>query len=259
MGKSRRNDLKHLPKTDRDKAFCEAWLTHFDQAKAWAEAGYSTKAKNHKQRATAKLRRFMPYLEPIRKAKAEEVGKQLAMRDGDVLSTMRRVAYADPADFFVLSDQQVMREEPDPEKGEKAMKLVPVTYQGKPVFHVIPKPLHDLTAEQRQAVEVMTAFGGYAGYKLASHKTKHSYLESLGKNLGLWLEETAKEQHTHLHRHAHLHVDDVPTEQLIELQRQFIRVVGAEQARNLGLSQKEIEEAMVVEFKPRPKRLTRQA
>src|SRR5260221_13504869 len=84
----------------------------------------------------------------------------------------------------------------------------------------------------------MTAFGGYAGYKLASHKTKHSYLESLGKNLGLWLEETAKEQHTHLHRHAHLHVDDVPTEQLIELQRRVIRGGGAGKGRQPGVRPK---------------------
>jgi len=239
----------HIPKLERDKAFCAAWLKHFDHAKAWKEAGFSINAKNYYDRARKKLRRFMPYLDPIRKAKAQQVGTQLAIKEDDVLQTMRYVAFANPQDFYVLSDQQVMREEPDPTKGPDAKKLVPVTYDnGKPVFHVILKPLHDLTREQAMAVETLTSpFGGYGGYKLASHKTKHSYLESIGKNLGLFLDETAKELHTHLHRHTHLHLDDVPTDKLEALQRQLISVVGAEQARNLGISQREIDDALTIE------------
>ena len=247
MGAKHRKDLKHIPVADRDKAFCAAWLKHFDHRKAYREAGFSKTSKNYYVLARKKLRRFMPYLEPIRKAKAEQVGTQLAIKEDDVLQTMRHVAFADPGDFFVQSDQAVMREEPDPVKGGDAKRLVPVTFQGKPVYHVILKPLHSLTREQRMAIEVNIAFGGYGGYKLASHKTKHAYLESLGKNLGLFLDDTGKASHTHLHRHAHLHLDNVPTDELVELQKQLIMVVGADQARNLGISQQEIDDAMAID------------
>ena len=232
-----------IPSMPRDIAFCEAWLEHFELRKAWQVAGYSLKNKGWACRAQLKLKRFSEYLRPLQAAKAQQVGAQLAVTQGDVLETMRQVAFANPQDYYVVSDEPIMREEKD---AEGNVVHVPVTVNGSPVYDLVQKRLENLTREQAMAVvPMMSASGSYAGYRLPSVKERHAYLTSLGQNLGLFLPEIAKEAHAHLHRHSHLHLDDVPTAVLDDLQHRLIAVVGPDQARNLGISQQEIDEALM--------------
>jgi len=225
----------------RDIAFCKAWLEHFDLRISWQAAGYSLKNKGWASRAQLKLKRFSKYLKPLQDAKAIQVGRQLATDGRDVLETMRQIAFADPLDYFVVSDEPVTRKERD---ANGNVIHVPVTVHGRPVYNMVQKPLEELTREQAMAVvPIVTSSGSKPSYRLPTLRERHAYLESLGRNLGLFLEDTAKENHAHHHGHTHLHLDNVSTNELVKLQQHLISVVGAEQARAIGLSQQEIDDS----------------
>jgi hypothetical protein len=237
----------HIPANVRDKKFCDGWLAHYDHNRAYVEAGFSAKSRRRYHLAKAKLKRFMPFLRPFQEAKAQQVGKQLAIKDGDVLETMKAVAYANILDYYERSDEPLMREVHDKDGN---VKLEPVMFQGRPVFKMEPKPLYELTREQTMGVEPVYAFGRLVGYQTASLKVRHQYLESLGKNLGLWLEDLVKRRENERHKHVHLHLEAVPTEKIVEIEQLLIGVVGPEFARSLGISSEEIAAAIKGELSP---------
>lgn len=225
----------------RDVAFCQSWLQHLDLRKAWRSAGYSLNNKGWSTRAHRKLKRFSKYLQPLQEAKAKQVGAQLGVKQGDLLQTMRDIGFYNAKDYCEVTDEPLMC---DAEDEEGNVKRKQVNLYGEPVFRVRLKRFTELTSEQAVAVELKLDGDEVVGYYLPNQKVRHKYLESLGKNLGLFLPEVAKEAHAHLHRHAHLHFDDVPTDKLEKMQRELIVMVGPVQARNLGISQAEIDDAL---------------
>jgi hypothetical protein len=75
---------------------------------------------------------------------------------------------------------------------------------GEPVYQVMQKPFADLTTEQAMAVELIHGAGGdVLGYTLPSLKVRHQFLYSLGKNLGLWIDELVKQNQQQLSRLRH--------------------------------------------------------
>jgi hypothetical protein len=231
-----------IPSMPRDLRFCTAWLEHLDLRKAWQEAGYSQRNKGWARRAQSKLKRFSGYLEPLQRAKAEKVAERLVICQGDVLQTMRAIAFANPLDFFEKTNIPETRELKD-ESGQ--IQVEPVMFNGAPVYRMMQKPFAELTSEQAMAVELIHGAGGEVlGYTLPSLKVRHQFLYSLGKNLGLWIDELAKQNHQQLHKHAHLHLDSAPTEKLAELEQRLVAIVGPDFARTLGLTSDEIDQAL---------------
>lgn len=239
----RKGAAHHIPANKRDQAFCKAWLEHYDIRRAYQEAGFSTKGGNWDRNARAKIARFMPYLKPLQEAKSKQVGTQLAVKQGDVLETMKAIGFVNLKDYYVKSDKVLMRKIPIPGKPEE-FTLEPVMFQGRPVQDMEPIPLSELTREQALAVEPTYMFGRLIGYTLPSAKVRHQYLHSLGQNLGLWLDDKDKGPSSAVHLHAHAHFESIPSAKLDALQKQLIGAVGAEFARTLGLTQEEIDEAI---------------
>jgi hypothetical protein len=231
----------HIPANVRDKKFCDRWLAHYDHNRAYVEAGFSAKSRRRYHLAKAKLKRFTAYLRPFQEAKAQQVGTQLALNEGDVLETMKAIAFANIQDYYVKTSEPLVNKVADKDGN---VTLEPVLFDGKPVYRMDPKPLYELTREQAMGVEPVYAFGRLVGYQTASFKVRHQYLESLGKNLGLWLEDLVKRRENERYKHMHLHLEKVPTEKIVEIEQLLIAVVGPEFARSLGISAEEIAAAI---------------
>jgi hypothetical protein len=239
-GKKKRATLLGVPRTDRDRKFCERWLVHFDHKRAYKEAGFSMNRAGPAE-AAKKLEQFTEYLRPFKEAKAREVAKVLVVEQEDVLKAMSRKAVFDPGDFVETSDTAKTQTVSDPETGELIEQ--PVVWEGKPIFASRLKPFESLTSEQRQTVEIVADSGGEVRYRLPSIREQHTHLISLGRQYGMFIEKLITERHLHRHNHAHMQLDGVPTAKLEDLTLELLPYVGAEFATQLGFTQQDIEEA----------------
>lgn len=228
-----------FPRTEKDQIFCDRWLEHFDHLRAWREAGF-TKG-NSGWRALNKLKRFAEYLRPLREAKAKVLGEKLALNQADILQAMARKAMVKPGEFVERSAEPLMMET---KKNGKTL-VIPREWQGKPLYGERLKPYCDLTPEQQAVVEILSDASGVIRYRLPSITEQHTYLTSLGRQFGMFLEKLIMEQHkhTHEHQHAHLHLDAVSTTQLRALGRQLLPYVAPEFAARLGFSSEDFAEA----------------
>lgn len=234
----------HFPVKEADKVFCARWLEHFDTLRAYKEAGF----KGHRKagtRALAKLERFAEYLRPIREAKTREVAKSLDVEQADVLQTMARKALFNPADFIEKGDKPMTRTvtSKHPKTGVDITSEEVIMWEGKPVYPTRWKPIYELTREQLSSVQIDGTLAGALQYRLPNAREQHTYLSSLGRQLGMFLEKIIYEQHQHRHLHAHLHLDDVPTSKILSLTRDLMPLVGPEFAKQLGFTEAEIEDA----------------
>lgn len=233
----------HFPIKEADKVFCAKWLEHFDAPRAYKEAGFKG-GRKHGTRALLKLERFAEYLRPIREAKTREVAKSLDVEQADVLQTMARKALFNPQDFIERGAKPMTRTvtKKDAAGAEVATEEV-IMWEGKPVYPTRWKPIYELTREQLSSVQIESSVAGALQYRLPNAREQHTYLSSLGRQLGMFLEKIIYENHQHRHLHAHLHLDDVPTSKILSLTRDLMPLVGPEFAKQLGFTEAEIEEA----------------
>lgn len=234
-----------IPRTPKDVKFCQSWLEHFDKKRAWVEAGWKWNS-NSGLRALDKLQRFEAYLRPFQEAKAQALGAQLALDQGQVLQAMSKKAFFNPLDFIERTQVPLTREVKSKEEGgAEKITLEPVLWDGKPVYGERLKPYSELTAEQAAAVEVLGAVGEVVRYRLPSIREQHTYLKTLGQQFGMFLDKLILERHNHEHRHAHLHFDNVPTDKITLVRQQLLTMVAPEFAQSLGFSAEEVQAAQV--------------
>lgn len=238
-GTQKRKTRLGMPSGVREHKFCRLWLEHFDHRKAYEQAGYSIK-HNPAQLSAKLLERFTEYLRPLREQKARVLAERLVLDQEGILKTMARKAVFDPGDFVETSAKPIEYEEKVKE-GKSVMKVR--EWHGQPVFASRLKPFHALTAEQRMAVEIVSDSGGEVTYRLPNAREQHTYLTSIGRQMGLFHEKLIMERHYHRHNHAHLELDNVPTNRLQALTHELLPYVGVEFAQQLGFTQEEIEEA----------------
>jgi hypothetical protein len=229
-----------IPNNERERAFCKAWLKHYDHKRAYVEAGYSNDS-NSPVRALKMLERFTEHLRPLREAKAREVAKLLVVEDQDILKGMSAKAVFDPGDFVQRAPTPKTVTVLDPKTGKEREQ--PLEWYGEPVFASRLKPFEQLTPQQRAVVEIVGDSSGEVTYRLPNIREQHMYLTSTGRQFGMFLEKLITERHFHKHNHAHLELTNVPTQQLQVLTTQLLPFVGAEFANQLGFTQEDIEDA----------------
>lgn len=240
-GKGTRHRRKQLgPQTDRDKAFCERWLIHFDKDRAYKEAGFNW-GKSGGALALAKLEKFADYLRPIRDAKAKLVAERLMIDADQVLQGMVKRVFFDPTAFYERSPQPLTKTVKDKD-GKESQEVR--TWHGTPVYGERLKPYSELTPEQRAVVEVTSDAGDQIRYRLPTIREQHTYLTSLGRQFGMFAEKLIIERHQHKHQHHHLSFEAVPTAKLNALTRQMLPMVDAEFAQMLGFTPEDVAEAM---------------
>lgn len=225
------------PQTDRDKAFCERWLIHFDKDRAYKEAGFQGNT-NTGTAALRKLERFADYLRPIRDAKAKLVAERLMIDQDQVLQGMVKKVFFDPTTFYERSAKPLTRMAKP--KGEAAPAEEIVTWHGQPVYAERLKPYSELTPEQRAVVEITSDTGDQLRYRLPTIREQHTYLTSLGRQFGMFAEKLIIERHQHKHQHHTLSFTDVPTAKLNALTRQMLPMVDAEFAQMLGFTPEDV-------------------
>jgi hypothetical protein len=229
----------HFPIDARDKLFCERWLEHFDGPRAYSEAGFKGSRKKG-ERAQKKLTRFAEYLRPLREAKARVVAERLEVEQSDVLEAMARKAAFKLADFIEVAPTPITYEEKD---AQGAVTVKTRMWEGKPIHATRMKPIEALTPQQLASVEVTGSLGGVLQYRLPTTREQHTYLKSLGEQLGMFLQKVIWENHQHRHLHAHLHLEDVPTTKILQLTRDLMPLVGPDFAAQLGFTKEEFDEA----------------
>lgn len=228
------------PQTERDKAFCERWLIHFDKDRAYKEAGFKWGRQGGNQ-ALNKLERFADYLRPIREAKAKLIAERLAIDSEQVLQGMVKRVFFDPTSFFERSQQPLTHMVKL--AGAKEKSEQPRTWHGAPVYAERLKPYSELTPEQRAVVEIVSDTGDQLRYRLPTIREQHTYLTSLGRQFGMFAEKLIVERHNHKHQHHHLDFANVPTAKLNALTRQMLPLVDAEFAQMLGYTPEDVAEA----------------
>lgn len=240
-GKGAKKRRKQLgPQTDRDKAFCERWLIHFDKDRAYKEAGFKW-STNGGHAALSKLERFADYLRPIREAKAKLVAERLMIDQDQVLQGMVKKVFFDPTTFFERSAQPLKHMVAAAGKSEKVEEVR--TWHGAPVYAERLKPYSDLTPEQRAVVEITSDAGDQIRYRLPTIREQHTYLTSLGRQFGMFAEKLIIERHQHKHQHHTLDFANVPTAKLNALTRQMLPLVDLEFAQMLGYTPEDVAEA----------------
>lgn len=226
-----------IPRNDRDRLFCERWLTHFDKDRAFREAGFAqNRSAGHN--ALKKLERFAEYLRPLREAKAKIVAERLAVDSEAVLQGMVKKVFFDPTTFYERSSAPLtewVREQGKKEKTERVR-----LWDNKPVYGERMKPYSELTAEQRAVVEITSAAGEQIRYRLPSIREQHTYFTSIGRQFGMFAEKLILERHNHQHVHAQLDFANVPTTKLLSITRQLLPLVGLEFAQTLGYTADEV-------------------
>src|SRR6185437_11761207 len=156
--------------------------------------------------------------------KSRKVGEQLAVGEEDVLRGVAAVAFYNPADYVERGDKPLTNEE-----GKT------ITLNGRVLYPTMLKPLHELTSDQMLAVEVVTLPGGLTSYRLPTAKVRHQYLDSIGKQLGMFAEKLILERHAHKHNHVTLDLKGVPSDQLEQMTRLLLPLLGEDFARELGV------------------------
>jgi hypothetical protein len=192
------------PKTARDKAFCERWLTHRDPHQAWREAGFAV--RSDRELPLRKLSRFKPYLERLQPKVELQVAKKISLERQDILAAIATIGNANVLDYIVqVGDEWRL------------------------------KPLHDLTRAQASAIDNVfwDAEAGRLGYSLPSAKTRLSALTTLGEQAADFKQKDV------VHNHLHLG-EGVPLEKIRELKQLFIDAMGPKATRELlGMTEEE--------------------
>lgn len=218
-----------LPKSDMHKAFCEAWLKHFDHKKACLEAGYSRSWCN-KNNPKKLLDRYLMYLTERRQALERRVSKELALEQKDILAAMYAIASSNVQDYVKEVEEE---EEITDESGLKHKVLVKRIRQ---------KSVLELTREQASALSEITCHpNGTVTYKLPDERSKHPYWKDLGQHLGLFHPKLIAE-HRHEHRHRVLSFRDMDSDKLAKAERFLMEAMGQEGRRMLGVMDAEFED-----------------
>ena len=199
-----------LPSTAQQTMFVQAWLSNgFDLVQAAVTAGYKRAA------ASKVARRLSAYMEEMRQKLENEVVKQVALEQKDIIEEMMAIGFANPLDYA---------------------KEIVLEVDGKPVKHVIRKPLLELTRRQAAAIsKVIFHPDGTVTYELPDEKSKHPYLKDLGQHLGLFHPKLIQE-HRHAHLHAKLDMRDADSEKLAEAERMYMEALGSAGKRLLGVT-----------------------
>jgi hypothetical protein len=239
-GKGHAKRPKQLgPQSERDKAFCERWLIHFDKDRAYKEAGFAWNASGGTA-ALNKLQKFADYLRPIQEAKAKLVAERLMIDQDQVLQGMVKKVFFDPTTFFERSAEPLTKTIKD--KDGKETEEVR-TWHGSPVYAERLKPYSELTPEQRNVVEITSDTADQIRYRLPTIREQHTYLTSLGRQFGMFAEKLIIERHQHKHQHHTLDFANVPTAKLNALTRQMLPLVDLEFAQMLGYTPEDVAEA----------------
>lgn len=239
--KKNHNSIDHgHPHHERDVKFCARWLEHHDARRAYREAGFVT-APNNDSKGKEKVKKFWPYLEPLMAAKARVVAERIGVTNDTVLREMAAKALYNPGDYLEVSPETLTYTKKDEKTGLEVK--VDQTWFGKKQREVRYKPLEELTVEQLRAVEIITGPGGRLSYRLPTVREQHQYLQSLGRQMGMFMDKIILENRQTLHQHAHLHLENVPTAMLEQLRTQLLPLVGEDFARQLGFTPQEVEEA----------------
>jgi len=228
------------PQTDQEKRFCERWLIHFDKNRAWREAGYSPSGDGGTGPGKM-LEKFADHLRPIREAKAKIMAERLAVDAEKIVAGMASKVFFDPTTFYERTLAPLTEWVKLPRAKERTERVV--TWDGQPVYGERLKPYSDLTPEQQAVVQITNTEGDRIRYRLPTIGEQHSYLTSLGTQIGLFAQKLIVERHTHRHTHQHLSFDGVPTQKLTNLTRQMLPLVGLEFAQRLGYTAEDVEKA----------------
>ncbi len=226
------------PQTERDQLFCERWLTHFDKDRAYREAGFSCANQHWRQYALSKLTKFADYLRPIKEAKAKIIAERLAVDSEKILAGMAQKVFFDPTSFYERSETP-MTEWVEGAEGKDKVERVRA-WHGRPLHAERLKPYSELTPEQQAVVEITNAEGERIHYRLPSIREQHTYLTSLGRQLGMFAEKLIMERHHHQHVHHQLDFEHVPTARIAAITRQLLPLVGIEFAQSLGYTAEDI-------------------
>lgn len=230
------------PQTEQDKTFCSRWLIHFDKDRAYREAGFAG-GEGSGWRANSKLQRFADYLRPIQEAKAKILAEKLAVDSEDVLNGMVKRVFFDPTEFYELTRKPLTEMVKATVDGKETRVEQEKQWDGRPVFGERMKPYSELTAEQRQVVEVTGESGGVIKYRLPTIREQHTFLRDLGRQYGMFADKLIVERHNHRHTHTHMSFEGVPTAKLQNLTRQMLPLVGLEFAQSLGYTAEDVAQA----------------
>lgn len=214
-----------MPKTEKEHAFCKAWLQHFDIGRAAKEAGYRI-GPNQTGNAHQIFDRLRGYLEHQLSLREKAIAKEFVLDQKDILREMANIGFANAHDYVKI----VQEEEKDPETGAKRM-----------VERERQKPLRELTRAQAAAISDVTFHpDGSVTYKLPDEKSKHPYLKDLGQHVGLFHPRLIQE-HRHQHLHASLSFRDMDTSKLAQAESMLLEAMGPEGRRMLGIVDAEFE------------------
>lgn len=202
----------NIPKTEMHRAFCRAWLMHYDHNLAAVEAGFSKKSVN---RGIGKelFSKYAEHLTRGKELKEKQLAKELALDQKDILKEMMAIGFANAQDYA---------------------KEVESVVGGKTVKQWIQKPLHELTRGQAAAISKVSFHNGGVTYEIPDEKSKHPYLRDLGQHLGLFHPALIHE-HRHEHRHRALSFRDMDVGKLAAAEKMMIEALGPEGRRMLGI------------------------
>lgn len=231
--------IDSAPKKPRDIKFCERYLDHFDVDRAYKEAGFSVRGASVRKIARKKLQAFAEYLLPLQKKKTEAMAKVATVGAAEIIEALEAVAFPKIEEYLIKDSEPIKVKHQD---GDKVV-VEDLIVNGEKVYRTLYKPLHELTPKQLLAVEIFTSMSGHPVYKLPTPKVRHQYIESLGKQLGMFMDKLILQRQDIIHQHAHLHLGSVPTERLESAVRNLLPIVGPEFARQLGFTAEEYEEA----------------
>lgn len=220
-------DVMSLPRTDKERAFCESWLQHYDINRAAREAGYSGPKNRQGGGGLRVFERFRAYLEHQLSLKQKAVSKELALDQKDILSEMAAIGFANAQDYVAIVEEPV--------KDEKTGAISMVRRERQ-------KPLMELTRAQAAAVSEVTFHpDGRVTYQLPDERSKHPYLKDLGQHLGLFHPKLIAE-HRHAHMHAAISFRGMDTRKLAEAESMLLEAMGPEGRRMLGILDAEFED-----------------
>jgi hypothetical protein len=218
------------PKEPRHVAFCQAWLgeAHFDHVRAARLAGYSD-SWIKKGLAKPLLEKYQRYLLRQKEIRERAVAKEIALEQRDILQEMMAIAFCNAQDYVVKVNEPVK----NVETGEIQM----LTRERQ-------KPMTQLTRLQAAAISEVTFNGdGTVTYKLPGVNAKHPYLKDLAQHIGM-LHPKLIQEHRHEHLHRALSFASVPDDKLAELEQAYLRAIGPEGRRQIGIIDVEHSEEM---------------
>lgn len=210
------------PKTDSEKAFCAAWLQHYDVQRAHKEAGFS----GRRVPAERMFKSLERYLVKQKERKETAVSRELVIEQKDILEEMVAIGFANPQDYIVQVAEQI--------KDEKTGAVTTVVRSRQ-------RPIMELTRRQAAAIsKVMFHPDGTVTYELPDDRAKHPYLRDLGQHIGLFHPKLIQE-HRHKHAIAMLDLRDMDAAKLAQAEQFFMSALGNEGRRMLNLFEGEFE------------------